>query len=1118
MILIPDFLKRSFTFGPFLNTSTLTLELFYIFPPDITYPFVIGAFTTSEVSKHKSITTSMEAAVTSRLEKVEGSIGQKHQENIVIEILLFDSNVFQVEAVKTYTEGHIKDLATEFDDNYNSVVRELKKDDSVFVTTRGTQTVKNAIKNNSIVTVTGNIGAGKTATVNHVAIELENEGYQILPVVSPELIHRYLQKSKKQVFILEDPIGKHTLDKDIFRVWLLHNKILLSVISNNTKMLCSMRKVVTNDPDFKIENNIFNKTIIDLQDNENQLNEKEKLEIIMRHFEIKKIDFPISKQAKIIFAKVKDLFPLLCKLFSAKQEFRVVGWDFFSNPFPVILEDLSKMHSNIKVKYDVLVLCFAFGNLLDSNLFSLSNPLCLRLSNDPVIVKCDIDLRIPMSEFSKAAESLVGVYFKKEAGIYKFSHDLIFDVVAFHFGRTCPQLLLKVGSSKFICNRVLVNKSHAQNNDPNVIILSSDNYVDLIKRLLDDLKNGIYNYSIMNKCWDDDEFLKSFIDFVTEQQEVDFEMFIKANQMNIQLIVQEYENIGNDDPISTWSWYYIAINLLSSTHCTALHWIVTFRQKKLFSFLWKNLTSNKKKHVCEKIPLLHFAFLGGDLEICKEMLSIESNKYNEPLKKLLPLHCAAIRGNADAVKLLIDRVVDFKDQAQVINQTSSHLTDKFCKTMSVKKFINTRGINGITALMFASDNASFTVVELLLQNGAKIDLCDNDGSTSLMLASQNGHSSVVELLLQNGAKIDLCDNDGSTSLMLASQNGHSSVVELLLQNGAKIDLCDNVHYTSLMFSSLNGHSSVVELLLQNGANIDLCDNRGETSLMLASLNGHSSVVELLLQNGAKVNLWSKDCFTSLMLASENGHSSVVGLLLQNGAKVDLWSKDCSTSLILASENGHSSVVELLLQNGAKVDLWSKDCFTSLMLASQNGHSSVVGLLLQNGAKIDLCHNYGFHSLMFASFYGHSSVVELLLQNGAKIDLCNKHGFTSLMLASHNGHSSVVELLLKIGAKIDLRGKNGFSSLMLASQNGHSNVVELLLKNGAKIDLHGKNGFTSSMLASQNGHSSVVELLLQNGAKIDLCNKNGSTALMLASHNGHSDVVQLLLQNGAMIDL
>ena len=53
-----------------------------------------------------------------------------------------------------------------------------------------------------------------------------------------------------------------------------------------------------------------------------------------------------------------------------------------------------------------------------------------------------------------------------------------------------------------------------------------------------------------------------------------------------------------------------------------------------------------------------------------------------------------------------------------------------------------------------------------------------------MIASQNGHTETVALLLQNGAQIDMQDNNGWFSLMFASRNGHTETVALLLQNGA----------------------------------------------------------------------------------------------------------------------------------------------------------------------------------------------------------------------------------------------------------------------------------------------------------------------------------------------
>jgi ankyrin repeat protein len=68
-----------------------------------------------------------------------------------------------------------------------------------------------------------------------------------------------------------------------------------------------------------------------------------------------------------------------------------------------------------------------------------------------------------------------------------------------------------------------------------------------------------------------------------------------------------------------------------------------------------------------------------------------------------------------------------------------------------------------------------------------------DGATPLFIASQNGHihSDVVNILLRNGAGVNVAMNDGTTPLFIASQNGHSDVVNILLQNGAGVNVAAN---------------------------------------------------------------------------------------------------------------------------------------------------------------------------------------------------------------------------------------------------------------------------------------------------------------------------------------
>ena len=58
--------------------------------------------------------------------------------------------------------------------------------------------------------------------------------------------------------------------------------------------------------------------------------------------------------------------------------------------------------------------------------------------------------------------------------------------------------------------------------------------------------------------------------------------------------------------------------------------------------------------------------------------------------------------------------------------------------------------------------------------------------TLLYIAARNGHYKVSEILLENGADIELHDKNGSTPLHMASYHGHEDIIKLLLSYGANI--------------------------------------------------------------------------------------------------------------------------------------------------------------------------------------------------------------------------------------------------------------------------------------------------------------------------------------------
>ena len=58
------------------------------------------------------------------------------------------------------------------------------------------------------------------------------------------------------------------------------------------------------------------------------------------------------------------------------------------------------------------------------------------------------------------------------------------------------------------------------------------------------------------------------------------------------------------------------------------------------------------------------------------------------------------------------------------------------------------------------------------------------------MVCQNGHVSTAELLLKNGAEVNLCTKGGFSPLYIACQDGHDNIAQLLLNNGADSSTCN----------------------------------------------------------------------------------------------------------------------------------------------------------------------------------------------------------------------------------------------------------------------------------------------------------------------------------------
>ena len=106
----------------------------------------------------------------------------------------------------------------------------------------------------------------------------------------------------------------------------------------------------------------------------------------------------------------------------------------------------------------------------------------------------------------------------------------------------------------------------------------------------------------------------------------------------------------------------------------------------------------------------------------------------------------------------------------------------------------------ITPLMHAVVANDISTVSKLI-NKESVNQQDNKGLTPLMYAALNNYSEIVQLLLDNGAKINMVDKmAGSTALIWASTADSVKAAKVLVSNKADKNIKDIHDKTALDYA------------------------------------------------------------------------------------------------------------------------------------------------------------------------------------------------------------------------------------------------------------------------------------------------------------------------------
>ncbi|CAF1011713.1 unnamed protein product [Brachionus calyciflorus] len=400
-----------------------------------------------------------------------------------------------------------------------------------------------------------------------------------------------------------------------------------------------------------------------------------------------------------------------------------------------------------------------------------------------------------------------------------------------------------------------------------------------------------------------------------------------------------------------------------------------------------------------------------------------------------------------------------------------------------------------------------------------LDYCDSSGWTALRYAAWTGNEQIVNILVKNGATIDLADKDLRTPLRAAVFSGHENVVKILIKSGADVNKTDLENRSILHVATYMGHLSIVNILLQSGASLNHQDLLGRsilaTSIYCINSQNRMDIIKLLIKNGAKIDQFDHNNQTPLILAGLENEIKIIDQLLSNNADIDHIDNLGHTILTHAIKNGYDEQVEYLLKKNAATHILDPDGRSILSIASSLGHEHIVGLLMQK--DLDEMHrdNNGWTPLHEACFHGHKNVILMLLNYGSEIDAVDNQGRTSLYLACLQGHLGIVKILLENKANFNIKTHEDESIFQVSLNESKFQISQILIDRGYfvdDLDLEGKSTLQKFIIQNKDVCEQII-FLLDSNASTNLKDSNGQTSLHLAI-NGTIDLINLLANYAA----
>ncbi len=206
------------------------------------------------------------------------------------------------------------------------------------------------------------------------------------------------------------------------------------------------------------------------------------------------------------------------------------------------------------------------------------------------------------------------------------------------------------------------------------------------------------------------------------------------------------------------------------------------------SLLKNGLDINKKDSFGQTI--LHVAIKTNQIETVEFLLQNKADIYAKDNNGITALNYLVNQNSLPLIIIFLKTELQLKEIDNDLKQSPLHLAIKYYHPVLIESLLQNKADLGARdatdntllhyAVYFAPEQEQATLIQYLLDNGARPNMVNRNHKSPLLLAAYMGYEAVVDSLLKYGAEVKTTYPEDKINLYLAIKSGGPQIKKLLL--------------------------------------------------------------------------------------------------------------------------------------------------------------------------------------------------------------------------------------------------------------------------------------------------------------------------------------------------